>query len=64
MVLLKQFIRLVDSLSYFTILLVVLGVVRPSESRAQAKVGELYVSVSVNEYVVRLDVPAGGCSTY
>jgi len=64
MVLLKQFIRLVDSLSYFTILLVVLGVVRPSESRAQAKVGELYVSVSVNEYVVRLDVPAGGCNTY
>jgi len=64
MVLLKQFIRLVDSLSYFTILLVVLGVVRPSESRAQAKVGELYVSVSVNEYVVRLDVPAEGCNTY
>jgi len=33
--------------------------VRPSESRAQAKVGELYVSVPIDEYVVRLDVSVG-----
>lgn len=36
--------------------LVVLGVVRPAESRTQAKVGQLYVSVQINEDVVGLDV--------
>lgn len=40
-----------------TILLIVFGVVRPSESSAKTEIGELYMAVSVDEYVVRLDVP-------
>ena len=40
-----------------TILLIVFGVVRPSEPSAQTKVRELYVPVPVDEYIVRLDVP-------
>ena len=36
--------------------LVILGVVRPAEAGAKAEVGQLYVSISVYEDVIRLDV--------
>jgi hypothetical protein len=39
-----------------TVVLVVLGVVRPTEAGAEAKVCELDVTVGVDEDVVRLDV--------
>ena len=37
--------------------LVVFGVMRPPEASAEAEVCQLYVSVDINENVVRLDVP-------
>ena len=38
-------------------MLVVFGIMRPPEARAEAEVCQLYVSVHINENVVRLDVP-------